>query len=201
MTFVHGLIVASLLVNFAAMFAYLRDTWRGTTQPNRATWFMWALAPLSASAIALGSGADPWITAPVFASGFWPLVVFIVSFRAKEGYWHLTLLDWFCGALSLFAFVLWFITMSSGFAIILAIVSDLLATVPTLRKLWKYPETETKITFVLTSASFVLSAFAIREWNIENSAFQVYLLLINFALMFAAYKQDLVSKLWRRSAV
>jgi hypothetical protein len=192
MTLVHALVVVSLVVNFAAMFTYLRDTIRGTTKPNRATWFMWALAPLVASGVAYGAGADPWITAPVFFSGFWPLVIFLFSFTNREGYWRLTRLDWLCGALSFLAFLIWLVTKSAEVAIILAILSDFLASVPTLTKLWKYPETETKITFVLTFVSFVFSTFAIRVWSIESAAFQIYLLAINFALMFAAYKQDII---------
>jgi len=194
MTLPHILILLSLTTNFCATLVYMRDTVRGTTKPNRATWFLWALAPLVASFIAFRAGADPWITAVTFESGFLPLIVFLLSFTNREGYWKLTSFDWSCAAFSLLAFVFWLMTSAAGFSIILAIVSDFLASVPTLKKLWQHPETETKILFVFTFVSFLLSGLAIRGWSIENSAFQIYLLVMNFALLVAAYKKD-VSRL------
>ena len=188
--------VASGVLNFSAMFAYLRDTYRGITKPNRVTWFMWALAPLTASFIAYGSGADPWITAPVFSSGFWPLVVFLVSFKDKNSYWQLSRFDLLCGALSLVAFLVWLSTESVAVAIILTILSDFLASVPTLKKLWSYPESETKITYFITFLSFVITIPAIQKWDVLGAAFQIYLVLMNFALMFAAYQKDVFQK-WR----
>ena len=155
---------------------------------------MWALAPLVSSVVAFNSGADPWITAPVFSSGFWPLIVFLVSFINKNSYWRLSLFDVVCGALSFAAFLIWLATSSAAIAIMLAITSDFLASVPTLKKLWQHPESETKITFLIAFASFAVAVPAIQVWTIESAAFQMYLVGINLALMIAAYKKDLFSK-------
>ena len=186
----HLLVVISLILNAVALLPYIRDTLRGKTKPNQATWFMWALAPMVGSIVAFNSGADPWITAPVFSSGFWPLMVFIASFLTKHGYWKLSPFDITCGTLSFVAFIVWLITASVSAAIVLAIASDFLASIPTLKKLWLYPETETKISFLLAFLSFLVAVCAIETWDIKNALFQVYLVGINFALMFAAYKQD-----------
>jgi len=175
------------------MVPYTYNTLRGTTKPNQATWFMWALAPLVGSFVAFQSGADAWIVAPVFSSGFWPLVVFFASFLTEHGYWKLSTFDIVCGVFSFLAFVAWLITSSAPFAIALAILSDFLAGIPTVKKLWQYPETETKMTFILSFASFIVAMFAITTWNVESAAFLVYLLVMNLALMFAAYKRDIFS--------
>src|SRR3954466_11100069 len=118
MTVVHALILASLLVNLCATAPYIWNTYHGITRPNRTTWFMWALAPLVASAIAYSAGADPWITSPVFLSGFLPLIVFIISFANKSAYWRLQWFDWLCGALSFAAFFIWLFVNSAAVAII-----------------------------------------------------------------------------------
>ena len=186
----------SIFLNAVALIPYIRDMFRGTTKPNQATWFMWALAPMVGSIIAFNSGADPWITAVVFSSGFWPMIVFIASFIAKHGYWKLTRFDLWCAALSFVAFIIWIITDSTAVAIILAILSDLLASVPTLKKLWLYPESETKISFVIVFLAFCIAAFAIETWDIKNAAFQIYLVGINLLMLSAAYKKDLFA--WMR---
>jgi hypothetical protein len=197
MTLGHFLVVMSLVVNLLATLPYILDTFRGSTKPNRVTWFLWALAPLISSVIAVNAGADIWITAPVFLSGFLPLIVFIVSFLNNEAYWELRWFDWLCGAFSLIAFLTWLIASAAATAIIFAIISDFFAGIPTLQKLWHFPETETRITFVFTFLSFILAAFAIPIWNVENAAFQIYLLVMNFALMFAAYRKEVLTFLVR----
>jgi hypothetical protein len=67
-------------------------------------------------------------------------------------------------------------------AILFAAIADLLATLPTLIKAWKFPETETFYTYFvgLFTASIVIPAIPV--WNIENAAFQMYLLLANTLL-------------------
>ncbi len=64
----------------------------------------------------------------------------------------------------------------------LAALADLLATIPTLVKAWRFPQTETLYTYFvgLFTASIVLPAIPV--WNIENAAFQLYLLVANTAL-------------------
>jgi hypothetical protein len=65
----------------------------------------------------------------------------------KQGYWKLGKFDYACGALSLVALAVWLVADSPVLAILVAAVADLLATLPTLKKAWKYPETETLYTY------------------------------------------------------
>ncbi len=80
MTFPHWLVILSALVSAAGSFAYIRDTIKGKTKPNRVSWAMWALASLIGSAVALSAQADPWATSRIFLAGFFPLIIFIASF-------------------------------------------------------------------------------------------------------------------------
>ena len=67
-------------------------------------------------------------------------------------------------------------------AILLAAIADLLATVPTILKAWKHPETETFFTYFVGIFAAIIIFPAIPIWNIENAAFQIYLLLANTTL-------------------
>ena len=176
-------------MSVAANYTYIRDTLLGKTKPNRVTWFMWALAPLVGSGIAFSSGADPWVTSRVFIAGALPFMVFAVSFVDAQAYWKLSSFDILCGALSLFAFVLWFITRQSDTAILLAIAADVFASIPTLVKAWKFPETETGISYVLYSLSFAIVLPAIPVWNVANAGFQLYLLCINALVAAFVYRK------------
>ena len=189
MTFAHFLVLVGIGLSVIANSAYIRDTLKGVTKPNRVTWFMWALAPLVGSIIAFYSGADPWVTSRVFIAGALPLLVFLVSFINTQSYWKLTQFDVLCGLLSLLAFFLWLLTRQSGLAIILAITADVFASIPTLIKAWNHPETETGIAYVLYSLSFIIVLPAIPVWNVENAGFQIYLLFINTLLTVFVYRK------------
>src|ERR1051326_3873885 len=99
------LVLIGAAINATGSFRYIRDTLRGTTKPNRVTYFMWAIAPLIATAAAVSRGVS-WAVVPVFMSGFCPFLVFLSSFSNKQAYWKLGALDYVCGAFSAVALIL-----------------------------------------------------------------------------------------------
>lgn len=150
---------------------------------------MWALVALIGTGAALSAGADLWGTARIFLAGFIPLLVFVASFINKNSYWKLSFFDAVCGFFSLVALVCWGLAESPRIAILLAAIGDGFAALPTVVKTWRYPETETGTTFVASLISVLLVLPSIPVWNIENASFQVYLIVINTALVIAAYRQ------------
>lgn len=189
MNFSHWLVVLSAGIGIIGSSAYIRDTLKGKTRPNRVSWSMWALAPLIGTAAALAAKADPWATVRVFLAGFMPLLIFLASFLNRQSYWKLSAFDFLCGLCSLIALVLWLMVDSPRLAILLAATGDGFATIPTLVKAWKYPETETGWTYLAFLLSLLLIIPAIPKWDIENSAFQIYLMADNLLLAIVIYRK------------
>ncbi|HEV8601510.1 MAG TPA: hypothetical protein VGQ87_02845, partial [Patescibacteria group bacterium] len=188
MNYTHWLVILSGLISITGAFAYIRDTLRGKTKPNRVSWIMWAIAPLVGTTAAISAGADLWATFRVFFSGFLPLIIFAASFVNPKSFWKLTFFDILCGICSLLAFVILISTDFPRIAILLAALGDGFALLPTLRKAWKYPETETGLTYILSLISTLIVLPSIPVWNIENSAFQIYLLVANTLLILSIYR-------------
>jgi len=186
-SFLHWLVVLSAIINVGGGSAYIAGTLRGTTKPNRVTWGLWALAPLLGTVIALSSHADPWATVRVFFAGFVPLLVFLFSFINKNSYWKLTIFDYFCGIWALVAIVFWLVAGSPEIAILFAVLADIFAALPTLRKAWLQPETEKGIIYLASLVSVLLAMPAIPVWNITNAAFSVYLAVVDAVLIFLIY--------------
>jgi hypothetical protein len=178
----HWFVLLSALISLSGAAAYIRDMFRGKSKPNLVTWGLWAFAPLVATGAALSADADYWATARIFMAGFGPLLIFCAAFIVRKGFWKLSGFDYACGVLSLVALAAWLGAGSPLVAILLAAVADLLATLPTIVKAWKFPETETFYTYFvgLFTASIVIPAIPV--WNIENAAFQLYLLVANTLL-------------------
>lgn len=191
LSFVHWLVIVSALFSIGGSAAYVRDTLAGRTKPNRVSYFLWALAPLIGTAAALSAHADVWVTVRIFLAGFMPLLIFLASFINPQSYWKLSVFDFLCGACSLLAFIVWAVIDSPRLAILLAAIGDGFACLPTLRKAWNYPETETGLAYIASFFAALLIIPSIPKWNIENSAFQVYLLIANTLLLFAVYRKRL----------
>ncbi len=178
----HWLVILSALISLSGAYAYIKDMFRGKSKPNLVTWGLWAFAPLIATGAAFSAHADIWATARIFMSGFGPFLVFFSAFIIKQGYWKLSRFDYICGVLSIVSISAWLLADSPLLAILLAATADLLATLPTLIKAWKYPETETLYTYIVGIFTATIIIPAIPIWNIENAAFQVYLMIANIGL-------------------
>lgn len=184
-------VILGAALQLAGTWSYVRDTLRGDTRPNRMTWLMWAIAPLIAAAASLASGVS-WAVLPVFMSGFGPLVVLLASFANRKSYWKLERFDYVCGAFSLVALALWWVTRLPDVAIACAIASDGFAAAPTLIKAWRHPETENAGPFTMGILNSLSSFAAIRSWTFAACAFPAYLVAANATIALATCRRELM---------
>jgi hypothetical protein len=182
------LVFVAAAASLLAAFAYIRSMIRGKTNPNRVTWLMWSVAPFVATAAALSNGAGLAVT-PVFMSGLSPFLVFAASLITNKAYWKLSTFDYFCGALSALALALWFLTGNPNLAIVFAIASDALAAVPTLRKAWRNPETESCWPYIIGVFTPMVSFLVAATWGFSELAFPIYLISVNSLLVFSLFKK------------
>ncbi len=184
------LIFIGAMAQFMGTISYVKETFTGKVKPNRVTWLLWSIAPMIGTVAAISTGAT-WAILPVFMAGFNPFLVFVASFWNKKSYWKLGRMDYGCGALSILALTLWAITKQPSIAILLAILSDGLAAVPTITKTWKYPETEHPLVYATTLFSAFLGLMIVKAWTFEETAFQIYLMIICGFLVFLIYRKQI----------
>lgn len=189
LSFEHWLVLLSVCISLIGGYAYVRDTFRGTTKPNRVSWSMWALAPLIGTGAAVAAGADGWTAVRTFMAGLIPLIVFIASFWNQRSYWKTTGFDLGCGSLSVVALFAWLFLGIPAYAVLIAALGDFLAALPTIVKAWKHPETETGFTYVMSFVSVLLVLPSIHVWDMQSSSFQIYLLVVNAILIVAIYRK------------
>jgi hypothetical protein len=176
---------------------YAIDTFKGKTQPNRVTWFLWMLAPAIAfsAQISKGVGLQSLLT---FGVGFGPLLVLLASFRAREAYLKFRRIDFVCGFLSLLALILWATTGDANVAILFSVLADFLAAVPTLIKAYEAPHTESANAYIGGSVGGVVTLLTIRHWTIADYAFPMYLAcnmgLISLLVLFPSVRFRSVKK-------
>lgn len=178
--------IASLAMALGGLM-YLREMFRGQVRPNRVTWLLWGLAPLIGAVAAWQDEVGWRVWLPVFMIGLGPLLVVVLSFFTRNGYWQLGWFDYVCGLFALLTLLLWALTRDPLVAIILALISDSLAALPTLRKSWKFPETEAAATYFFTAVASATGLLALERGDFVEWAFPVYLALLNFLIAGVIY--------------
>ena len=173
----HFAILGALIV-LTGNGAYALDTVRGHTQPNRVSWSLWALAPMIAFAaeVVQGVGLGAVLT---LAVGFGPLLVVAASFLDPKAYARVTPFDAGCGVLSLIALGAWAATGRGNVAILLSILADFLAAIPTIRKAYRYPHTEHPVAFRsgVVGSTITLVTIKAGDWGFASAAFPAYIAL------------------------
>jgi len=174
-------VIAGTLLGAMGTIVYLVATVKGKVKPNRVSFLLWSLVPFIAfsAQIDQGVGLEALMT---FSTGFLPLLVFFASFVNKEAEWKITVFDLFCGALSLAGLGLWAITREGNVAILLSIVADTFAAIPTLVKAYRFPETEIGWPWLTTSAGVVLTLLTLQTFTFANSGFIIYILVLNLLI-------------------
>ncbi|MBU1083237.1 hypothetical protein KKE14_02255 [Patescibacteria group bacterium] len=170
-------VILALVFNFVGLLIYLIETLKGNTKPNKISWFIWSVAPLTAFFAQLyeGVGIHSLMT---FSVGFGPLLIFIASFVNKKAYWRLERFDMLAGVLAIVALALWYITRSGNVAILFAILADFMAAIPTIIKSHTNPESESYSAYLFSAIGALITIFAIDIWSFEYYAFPVYIFLI-----------------------
>jgi hypothetical protein len=82
-------------------------------------------------------------------SGFAPFLIFLSSFVNPKSYWKLEKFDYMLSIGIIIFLILWSISQNVFVAIIFSLVADALASIPTLKKAYYFPETETIWPFLM----------------------------------------------------
>jgi hypothetical protein len=72
--------------------------------------------------------------------------------------------------------ILWVLTGEGLVAIILSTVADFFAAVPTIKKSYQEPDSESGWPFLMGSVAAIITLLTIKAWTFSNAAFGVYVL-------------------------
>lgn len=172
----QNFVILSVIIVFFGSIGYFIETLQGKVKPNKVSWFLWTISPLIAffAQLQQGVGIQSLFT---FSVGFIPLIIFLASFINKKAYWKIQRFDIICGALALLGLFLWYITKNGNIAILFSILSDFMASLPTIVKSYKAPETENYIAYFSNVISAAITLLTIKVWKFSVYAFPLYLFI------------------------
>ena len=182
-----------ILVVIASVFAlignipYLIDVLRKKVQPHPYTWFVWTLVSgivfFGQVAKGAGIGAIPTFVAEVFT-----LIIFLLSL--KYGFKNIQRIDTYFFILALLGIIPWILTKDPTISVIVAVSIDLIAFIPTLRKTWRYPSTESSLLYGMNVLRHILTLFSLQAYNIATTLHSIAMITTNtLMVIFLARKK------------
>lgn len=173
--YVLGLIAQLIIVS--AIIPYIISIFRGTVKPNRISWFIWSVVGF-AFWLVMPSTADEITKMLTVIFMVNPTIVFMLTLFKGESK-KPDRLEWFSLFIGIMAIFIWYLYKDNAglTPLIIAIIADLCALLPTLRFVYKAPKEETPLAWILFSVGFLISLFAIETYNLENLALPVYMVL------------------------
>jgi hypothetical protein len=90
--------------------------------------------------------------------------------------------------------LLYVITQNLSISIVLAILSDALAFIPTYIKSWKYRESESSAGYSFCIISNILGLLIIKDWSFVIYSFGVYLIISNIIEVSILYRKIIFKK-------
>lgn len=182
------LVVIGTAISAISGLGYLVSTIRGKVRPNRVTYFMWSIAPIVSAVAEVSQGAG-LLAIQTFSMGLFPVLTLLASLTNKKAEWKLTKFDLLCGVLSAVGLALWLITKVGDIAITFSILADGLASLPTIIKAYRFPESEVAWPWFATALGVGVSVLTIKQWTLANYGFLVYsFVVVLLVALFAKYR-------------
>jgi hypothetical protein len=180
----------AVFLTFAAYVPYYRDILKGKIHPHVYSWSLWGLLTVLLVALQIkgGAGAAIWVTA---AAGL--LCIGVVVLSLKRGKKDITISDRIVAILSLIAIGFWLVVNQPIVSVILVIIADMLAFIPTVRKSWNKPYSETLSLYVTNTIRFSLALLAVETYTFLSSAWIIAWIIGNglFSMMLIVRRKQI----------
>lgn len=175
----ESLAIIAALLAIAGNLPYLWDILKERVRPHPYTWFVWSLVSgiVFFGQVAKGAGIG---ALPTAASEIFTLIIFL--FSLKYGFKGIKKIDTFFLGLALLGIGLWFLTNDPTMSVIIAVGIDVIAFIPTLRKTWAEPSSETPILYGTNVVRHVLALFSLQSYNIATTLHSIAMIATNSAM-------------------
>lgn len=168
-------IVATLL-SIAGNIPYLLDIIKKKVKPHPYTWLVWSIVScivfFGQLAKGAGIGALPTAAAEVFT-------VIIFFFSLQYGFKHIRKIDTLFLIIALLGLVPWLLTKNPTISVVIAVGIDLVAFVPTIRKTWAEPRTETPLLYGMNVLRHILMLFSLQAYNVATMLHSIVMIMVN----------------------
>lgn len=157
--------IASTILACVCFFPYLRDIVRKKTQPHMYSWLIWTILQIVGVAAQLkdGAGYGAWALA---VGALFCFAIFLLSFR--YGTKNISRFDLLCLIAAFGAIGIYLLISNPVWATIVVAAVDFIGFLPTFRKGFQEPFSETASTFIMSGTANLMSIIALQNYSVTT---------------------------------
>lgn len=172
--------VLSIILCVSAFIPYIRDIILKRTKPHAYTWLLWTITQsIAVAGLWYGGGNLGSIELTIGTI----LVFFVFLFSLKHGTKDITLSDTLVLIIALLAILVWWQLNNPVLAVFLVSVIDTFAAIPTYRKSWREPWSETALSWALFSAGNIFAILALSSYNFLTLTYLITITVSNLLVL------------------
>lgn len=172
--------VLSTIITIAAYYPYIRDIFLKKTKPHAYTWLIWGITQGTATAALIYGGGNLGAMS-LLVGTIMVIAIFLLSL--KFGTRNITKSDTLVLIIGLLAIIVWWQLKNPLLAVVMVTVIDALGFLPTYRKSFVDPWSETISFWGAMAISNVLALLAIAEYNSLTVTYLIMLTVANTILL------------------
>lgn len=173
--------VLSIIVGLVAgTLPYLRDMFRGQTQPHAYTWLIWSITQGTAVA-GLWHGKGGWGVLPLLVGTVTTFLVFLLSL--KLGTRNITKGDTVILIAALLAIAVWWRLHDPVLSVLMVSVIDVVGYFPSFRKTFQEPWSETPFSWFIFALVNLFAIAALSAYNFLTVFYIVSITTANLTLL------------------
>lgn len=171
--------VIATIIGIISFFPYLRDIFRLKTKPHLYTWLIWTITQGTAVlGILLGGGG--WGVLNLLTGTLF--IIAILIFSIKYGAKDITKGDKFILLMALISIVVWWQFDKPVLSIIMISFINFIGYIPSFRKTYKEPWSETSITWLAFSISNIFAILSLEKYNLLTTTYLAVITIANILL-------------------
>lgn len=185
--------IIATVIGVVAFLSYFRDIFLLKTKPHVYTWLIWSITQ-GTGVLGILYGGGSWGALNLAVGTIF--VVFIFLFSLKYGTKNITMSDTVILIAALCAILVWWQLHQPLISVIMVSVIDVIGYVPSFRKTYREPWSETMMSWILFAASNIFAILALREYNLLTLTYLIAITLANvslFAICF--FRRPFIAKL------
>lgn len=171
--------ILAAIIGVVAFVPYVRDIYSGKTTPHIYTWLVWLITQSIAVAGAFKGGGG--LVLNLFVGLFFVFLIFLLSL--KKGTKNITRSDTVILVGALISVFVYLQLDQPLLAVLMVSLIDLLGYVPTFRKTYEEPWSETVGAWIAFAISNVFAIVALKEYNLLTFTYLATITLANVTVV------------------
>ena len=186
------LTIIATVIGVVAFIPYLKDTFSLRTKPHAYSWLIWTIT-MGTAVVGIWYGGGGWGALNLTVGTLFVFAVFL--FSLKYGEKNITRSDTVILIAALLAIVVWWQLDKPLISVLMVSAIDVIGYIPSFRKSYQEPWSETLISWILFSVSNIFAILALKEYNLLTVTYLAATTSANIALfLFCFFRRQFVPK-------